>query len=44
MIVADTIKGRGVKFMEEGKNAWHGAAPTKEQAAAAIAEIKGGLR
>lgn len=44
MIVADTIKGRGVKFMEEGKNAWHGAAPTKEQAEAAIAEIKGGLR
>ncbi len=39
MIVADTLKGKGVKFMEEGKNAWHGSAPSKEQAEAAIAEI-----
>jgi transketolase len=30
--VADTLKGKGVKFMEEGKNAWHGAAPSSEQA------------
>lgn len=41
MIVADTLKGKGVKFMEEGKNAWHGNAPSKEQAEKAIAEIKG---
>lgn len=41
MIVADTLKGKGVKFMEEGKNAWHGSAPSKEQAEKAIAEIKG---
>lgn len=40
MIVADTLKGKGVKFMEDGKNAWHGSAPNKEQAAAAIEEIK----
>lgn len=39
MIVADTLKGKGVKFMEDGKNAWHGSAPNKEQAAAAIEEI-----
>ncbi len=39
MIVADTLKGKGVQFMEEGKNAWHGAAPSKEQAEKAIAEI-----
>lgn len=40
MIVADTLKGKGVKFMEEGKNAWHGAAPSAEQAKAAIAELE----
>jgi transketolase len=40
MIVADTLKGKGVKFMEEGKNAWHGATPTKEQAAKALEELK----
>ena len=39
LIVADTLKGKGVKFMEEGKNAWHGAAPTKEQAEKAIQEL-----
>jgi transketolase len=39
LIVADTVKGKGVKFMEEGKNAWHGSAPSKEQAEKAIAEI-----
>lgn len=39
-IVADTLKGKGVKFMEEGKNAWHGSAPSKDQLAAAIAELK----
>jgi transketolase len=39
MIVADTLKGKGVKFMEEGKNAWHGSAPNKEQLAKAIAEL-----
>lgn len=42
MIVADTLKGKGVGFMEEGKNAWHGNAPSKEQAEKAIAEIKKG--
>lgn len=43
MIVADTLKGKGVQFMEEGKNAWHGSAPSKEQAEKAIAEILKGL-
>ena len=41
MIVADTLKGKGVKFMEEGKNAWHGSAPTKAQCEAAIKELMG---
>ena len=37
-------KGKGVKFMEEGQNAWHGSAPNKEQADKAIAEILGGSK
>lgn len=40
MIVADTIKGRGVSFMESETVKWHGVAPTKEQAEKAIKEIK----
>lgn len=39
MIVADTLKGKGVKFMEEGKNAWHGAATNADQTKAAIEEL-----
>lgn len=39
MIVADTVKGKGVKLFEEGKNAWHGSAPNDAQAKAAIEEI-----
>lgn len=42
MIVADTLKGKGVKFMEDGKNAWHGATPNKDQAAAACEELRNG--
>ena len=43
MIVADTLKGKGVKFMEEGRNSWHGSAPTREQEAAAIKELQTNL-
>ncbi len=39
VIIANTIKGKGVSFME-GKNAWHGKAPNKEQLAQALAELK----
>ncbi|MCO5141659.1 MAG: transketolase [Oligoflexia bacterium] len=39
LIVADTLKGKGVKFMEDGKNAWHGSAPNQEQTEAAINEL-----
>ncbi len=39
-ILADTIKGKGVSFMEN-KVDWHGVAPTKEQAEQAIREISG---
>jgi transketolase len=41
MIVCDTLKGKGVKFMEEGRNAWHGNAPNQEQLDQAVAEILG---
>ncbi|MGZ3712471.1 MAG: transketolase [Bdellovibrionota bacterium] len=44
MIVADTLKGYGVQFMVDGKNAWHGSAPSKEQLDKAIAEILKGSK
>ncbi|MDH4127238.1 MAG: transketolase [Spirochaetota bacterium] len=37
-IIANTIKGKGVSFME-GKNEWHGVAPNQEQCELAIKEI-----
>jgi len=39
VIIAHTDKGKGVSFME-GKSAWHGKAPNKEQLAAALKELK----
>jgi len=38
MIIADTIKGKGVSFME-GKTAWHGVAPSKEDYDKALQEL-----
>ncbi|MDP3542763.1 MAG: transketolase [Elusimicrobiota bacterium] len=40
-IVADTVKGKGVSFMEHNI-AWHGNAPKKEDADKACMEIKNG--
>lgn len=37
-IIAKTVKGKGVSFMENSVS-WHGAAPNDEQHAAAIAEL-----
>ncbi len=37
-IVATTVKGKGVSFMED-QCSWHGSAPSAEQTAAALAEI-----
>jgi transketolase len=37
-IVARTVKGKGVSFME-GKHGWHGKAPSKEEAERALAEL-----
>ena len=38
VIVAETIKGKGVSFMEN-QLGWHGVAPTAEQARNAVAEL-----
>ena len=38
-IIAHTVKGKGVSFMENAVN-WHGVAPTREQADRAIAEVR----
>ncbi len=39
VIIAHTVKGKGISFME-GKSAWHGKAPNKEQLASALSELK----
>ncbi|MCQ2354772.1 MAG: transketolase [Clostridia bacterium] len=39
VIIANSVKGKGVSFME-GQVGWHGSAPNDEQYAAAVAEIK----
>lgn len=38
VIIAHTVKGKGISFME-GKCAWHGKAPNQEQLAAALTEL-----
>ncbi|CCQ96821.1 putative transketolase N-terminal section [[Clostridium] ultunense Esp] len=42
IIVAKTIKGKGVSFMEDQVD-WHGKAPTEEEALKAIDELGGGI-
>lgn len=39
VIIAHTIKGKGVSFMEGDRN-WHGKAPNAEQLAQALAELE----
>ena len=41
VIIADTIKGKGVSFMED-KCGWHGKAPNKDEYEKAMAELMGG--
>ena len=38
VIIADTVKGKGVSFME-GKTAWHGVAPSPEDYEKALKEL-----
>lgn len=40
VIIAKTIKGKGVSFMENVAG-WHGRAPSKEEAERALAELEG---
>lgn len=42
-IVANTVKGKGVSFME-GATMWHLRGPTKDEARAAFSELARGLR
>ncbi len=39
VIIADTIKGKGVSFME-GKTSWHGVAPSAEDYEKALKELE----
>ena len=41
-IIAKTIKGKGVSFMEDKVN-WHGSAPNEEQYNEAVAELNARL-
>ena len=43
LIIAKTIKGKGISFMENSIG-WHGVAPNKEQLERALAELKGGAK
>ena len=39
VLIAHTVKGKGVSFME-GTHAWHGKAPGQEELERALAEIR----
>ena len=39
VLIARTVKGKGVSFME-GKPAWHGKAPNAQELSAALAELQ----
>ena len=41
LIVANTVKGKGVSFMED-QVGWHGTAPNREQTEQALAELEAG--
>lgn len=42
ILIADTIKGKGVSFMENVP-LWHGTAPNDEQYAQALAEVESAM-
>lgn len=41
VVIAETVKGKGVSFMAENPAGWHGKGPSDEQLAQALAEIRG---
>ncbi len=42
VIIAHTVKGKGVSFMENDPTTWHGKAPGQEQLKQALTELGGG--
>ena len=42
VIIAHTIKGKGVSFMEDD-NSWHQKAPNQKEFEQAMAELEGGM-
>ena len=42
MIIAETVKGKGVSFMENNAG-WHGKAPDDEQTEQALKELGGAI-
>ncbi|GJM29179.1 MAG: transketolase [Cyclobacteriaceae bacterium] len=42
MIIANTIKGKGVSFMENAVG-WHGGVPSEEEAAKSLKELENGI-
>jgi transketolase len=43
MIIARTVKGKGVSYMEDVVD-WHGKAPCREEAEEALAQIRRCIR
>jgi transketolase len=43
IVIAHTVKGKGVSFMED-THAWHGKAPNAEELARAVAELEAAAR
>ena len=40
VVIAETVKGKGVSFMAENPAGWHGKGPSDDQLAQALAEIR----
>lgn len=43
-VIADTVKGKGVSFMESDTVGWHGKAPSADELQRAKQELEGGAR
>lgn len=43
IVICETVKGKGVSFMED-QAGWHGKAPNAEETAKALEDLEGGLK
>ena len=43
IIIAKTIKGKGISFMEN-KNTWHGKVPNEDEYLRGLKELEGGVK